>query len=109
MSGAEIFWLCVGFTGQLVFTGRFLVQWIASERKGQSIVPVAFWYLSILGSWLLLLYAVYRRDPVIIAGQSLGVIVYSRNLMLIHQGKRANAASRTRGAPSAAPALGKAG
>lgn len=88
MSHAEIFWLCVGFGGQLVFTARFLVQWIASERRKESVVPVAFWYLSIAGSWLLLVYALYRKDPVIIVGQLFGVFVYGRNLVLIHRRRR---------------------
>jgi lipid-A-disaccharide synthase-like uncharacterized protein len=67
---------------------RFLVQWVASERKGESIVPVYFWYLSLIGSLILLAYAIFRRDPVFILGQSTGFFVYTRNLMLIYR-KRA--------------------
>jgi lipid-A-disaccharide synthase-like uncharacterized protein len=75
-----------GLFGQLLFTGRFLVQWIASERARRSVVPVAFWYFSIAGGVVLLAYAIYRADPVFILGQTLGVVIYSRNLWLIrHQ------------------------
>jgi lipid-A-disaccharide synthase-like uncharacterized protein len=76
-------WLAVGFAGQLLFTSRFLVQWIASERRRQSIVPTAFWWLSLGGSALLLAYAIWRRDPVFILGQAFGFLVYTRNLILI--------------------------
>jgi lipid-A-disaccharide synthase-like uncharacterized protein len=76
-------WLAVGFAGQLLFTSRFLVQWITSERRGQSVVPVAFWWLSLGGAALLLAYAIYRRDPVFILGQAFGFVVYVRNLALI--------------------------
>jgi lipid-A-disaccharide synthase-like uncharacterized protein len=75
-----------GLFGQLLFTGRFLVQWIASERARRSVVPVAFWYFSIAGGLVLLAYAIYRADPVFILGQTLGVVIYARNLWLIrHQ------------------------
>jgi lipid-A-disaccharide synthase-like uncharacterized protein len=77
------FWLVVGFLGQALFFSRFLVQWIASERRGESIVPRAFWYLSLGGAALLLAYSIHRRDPVFILGQSVGFFVYTRNLMLI--------------------------
>jgi lipid-A-disaccharide synthase-like uncharacterized protein len=83
------FWLAIGFLGQAVFTGRFLVQWIASERAGRSVVPVLFWFLSIAGSLLLLVYAVHRRDPVFMLGQSAGLLVYFRNLHLIRREDRA--------------------
>jgi lipid-A-disaccharide synthase-like uncharacterized protein len=81
MSGKA--WLAVGFLGQLLFTSRFLVQWIASERRRQSVVPTAFWWLSLGGAALLLAYALYRRDPVFILGQAFGFVVYTRNLVLI--------------------------
>ncbi len=89
------YWLIVGFVGQGIFTARFLVQWIASEKKRDSVVPIAFWWLSLLGGFNLLAYAIYRRDPVIILGQSMGMIVYVRNLMLIMRGRR-KAARRTK-------------
>jgi lipid-A-disaccharide synthase-like uncharacterized protein len=73
-------WLAIGFTGQALFFGRFLVQWIATERARRSVVPVAFWHLSIAGGLITLAYAIHRADPVFIAGQSVGTIVYARNL-----------------------------
>jgi lipid-A-disaccharide synthase-like uncharacterized protein len=76
-------WQVVGFVGQGVFTARFLVQWLASEKKGDSVVPVAFWWLSLLGGSSLLAYAIYRDDPVFIVGQGMGLVVYARNLMLV--------------------------
>ncbi|MDO7899397.1 lipid-A-disaccharide synthase N-terminal domain-containing protein [Pseudomonas citrulli] len=79
----ESLWLAVGFSGQLAFTGRFALQWLYSEYKKRSLIPVGFWYLSIVGSALLLAYAIYREDPVFIVGQSFGFVVYLRNLQLI--------------------------
>ena len=77
------FWLAFGIVAQLVFTGRFLVQWVASERAGRSVVPVAFWVLSMVGGMMTLVYGIQRREPVIIMGQVLAVFIYVRNLMLI--------------------------
>lgn len=85
--GRETLWLVVGFAGQLAFTGRFALQWLYSEYKKRSIIPVGFWYLSIVGSALLLAYAIYRQDPVFILGQSFGFVVYLRNLQLIARHK----------------------
>ncbi len=79
----ETLWLIIGFAGQAVFTGRFVLQWLYSEFKRRSVIPVGFWYLSMLGSPLLLTYAIYRQDPVFIIGQSFGFLVYLRNLQLI--------------------------
>ncbi|QXI50045.1 lipid-A-disaccharide synthase N-terminal domain-containing protein [Pseudomonas anuradhapurensis] len=79
----ESLWLIVGLAGQAVFTGRFVLQWLYSEIKRRSLIPVGFWYLSMLGSALLLAYAIYRQDPVFIIGQSFGLLVYLRNLQLI--------------------------
>jgi lipid-A-disaccharide synthase-like uncharacterized protein len=76
-------WVVLGFVAQAFFTMRFVVQWIASERARASVIPVAFWFFSIGGGVLLLIYALYRRDPVFIAGQALGLIVYVRNLYFI--------------------------
>lgn len=73
-------WIALGFMAQLLFTGRFLVQWIASERQNRMVIPIAFWFFSIGGGVLLLIYAIHRRDPVFIAGQAFGVFVYARNL-----------------------------
>jgi len=80
-------WLVIGFAGQVVFSLRFLVQWIASERRQESVIPVAFWYISLTGTTLLFAYATYRRDPVFMVGQAFGFIVYIRNLMLIYKKK----------------------
>jgi lipid-A-disaccharide synthase-like uncharacterized protein len=82
------FWLMVGFLGQAVFTARFLAQWIASEKRRDSVIPVIFWWLSVGGGMLLLVYAIHRRDPVITVGQSMGVFVYVRNLMLVAKRRR---------------------
>ena len=87
-SWTEFWWVVFGLGGQLMFTARFLVQWIASERVGRSVIPLAFWYLSIGGGLILFAYAVYRRDPVFVLGQSMGLIVYLRNLFLIHAERR---------------------
>ena len=87
-----MYWQIVGFAGQAVFTARFLVQWIASEKKRDSVVPVAFWWLSLQGGLLLLVYAIHRQDPVFIVGQSMGMVVYVRNLMLVGKKKRRAAA-----------------
>lgn len=83
-SWREFIWVLVGLTGQLLFTARFLVQWLASEKEKRSVVPVAFWYFSLVGGLVLFSYALYRRDPVFILGQSMGLVIYARNLWLIH-------------------------
>jgi lipid-A-disaccharide synthase-like uncharacterized protein len=77
------FWIGLGLVAQGLFASRFIVQWISSERAGQSVVPIAFWYLSLGGALLLLIYAIYRKDPVFIIGQSVGGFIYARNLALI--------------------------
>ena len=84
MTGEQL-WLTIGLLGQALFSARFLVQWIASERRRQSVVPPAFWYFSVGGGVTLLAYAIYRRDPVFIIGQSAGLFVYARNLWFIHR------------------------
>ena len=76
-------WLGVGFLGQAFFSARFLIQWIASERLRKSVVPRAFWYFSIGGGLTLLMYALWRRDPVFILGQGAGLFVYARNLYFV--------------------------
>jgi len=87
-SWTEFWWVAFGLGGQLLFTARFLVQWIASERARRSVVPIAFWYFSIGGGAILLAYAIYRADPVFIFGQSMGLFIYLRNLWLIHAEQR---------------------
>ena len=77
------FWLAFGLVAQLFFTARFLVQWISSERAGQSVVPIAFWFFSMGGGLMTLIYGVAKREPVIILGQSLATVIYIRNIMLI--------------------------
>ena len=77
------FWLIFGLLGQLCFTMRFVVQWIASEKRKESVIPVSFWAFSLMGSLILLIYAIYRKDPVFILGQAFGFTVYIRNLQLI--------------------------
>jgi lipid-A-disaccharide synthase-like uncharacterized protein len=86
---AELVWIIVGLGGQVLFMMRFLVQWIVSEKAGRSTIPVAFWWLSIGGAAILLAYAVWRADPVFILGQSMGFLIYARNLWLIHAERRA--------------------
>ena len=81
-------WLIIGFVGQVAFGARFVIQWIVSEKKGESTIPLVFWYCSILGSIILLSYAIYREDPVFILGQSLGSIIYLRNLILIDRKRK---------------------
>jgi lipid-A-disaccharide synthase-like uncharacterized protein len=81
-------WLAVGFLGQALFSTRFILQWIASEREKRSVVPVAFWWFSLLGGLTLLTYAIHRRDPVFILGQSAGLIVYLRNLYFVRREAR---------------------
>jgi lipid-A-disaccharide synthase-like uncharacterized protein len=99
-------WLVIGFAGQALFTARFLVQWLVSEKKRDSVVPVAFWWLSLLGGLTLLSYASYRQDPVIMLGQAMGLVVYVRNLMLVNKAKR-RAARRRRRAEAAAGEAGQ--
>ncbi len=90
---ADTVWLIIGFGAQGLFALRFLVQWVQSERRGESTMPVAFWYLSLAGGVALLAYAIHRLDPVFIAGQGFGLVVYSRNLALIRAARRAGPAS----------------
>lgn len=85
------FWLAFGMASQLIFTARFIVQWLASERAGRSVIPLAFWFLSIGGGMMTLIYGLVRRDAVIIMGQGLAVFIYLRNVMLIAKEKRGGA------------------
>ncbi|GIS84106.1 MAG: lipid A biosynthesis [Nitrospina sp.] len=84
-----------GFVGQALFGARFIIQWIVSEKRRESTIPLAFWYCSIGGSIVLLTYAIHRQDPVFIGGQSLGSIIYIRNLVLIDRKKKAIAGGGT--------------
>lgn len=89
MTLGESVWLSFGLLGQAMFSMRFLVQWIASERAQASIVPLAFWYFSVAGGACLFAYAVYRADPVFIVGQGTGLVIYGRNLYLIYRAPKA--------------------
>ncbi|MEK7698969.1 MAG: lipid-A-disaccharide synthase N-terminal domain-containing protein [Planctomycetota bacterium] len=82
------FWVIIGFIGQFLFGSRFFVQWIVSEKRGESVIPEIFWYLSMAGSMILMIYALYRRDPVFIVGQCSGLFIYARNIMLICKKKK---------------------
>jgi len=78
-------WVVFGLMGQILFGSRFIVQWVASERKKSSYIPIVFWYLSLSGGVVTTIYAIHRRDPVFIIGQGAGLLVYIRNLMLIYR------------------------
>lgn len=82
------FWIAFGLFGQSMFFLRFLIQWIASEQKKQSVIPVSFWFFSIIGGLILLIYAIQRKDPVFIIGQSTGSVIYIRNLVLIYKKRK---------------------
>lgn len=84
----ETIMIVIGFGGQTLFAARFIIQWLSSENAGRSVIPVAFWYFSISGGLVLLTYAIWRQDPVIIAGQSVGVLIYARNLYFINKEKQ---------------------
>ena len=84
----EHVWVGVGLLGQALFSARFIVQWIASERRKQSVVPREFWYLSLAGALVTLSYAIYRLDPVFILGYTPGLFIYARNLYFIHKAER---------------------
>ena len=90
-------WLAVGFLGQAMFTSRFVLQWIASERHKQSIIPPAFWWCSVAGGLTLFIYAIHRHDPVFILGQGAGLLIYARNLMLLRRPMRGTADQRNAG------------
>ncbi|MCU0968849.1 MAG: lipid-A-disaccharide synthase N-terminal domain-containing protein [Rubrivivax sp.] len=92
------FWLAVGFAGQALFSARFVIQWLKSERLRRSVVPVAFWYFSLGGGATLLAYAIHRGDPVFIFGQAVGLVIYLRNLWLIRREAPALEAPRAGGA-----------
>lgn len=84
----HMLWLSLGFLGQALFSCRFLIQWLASERVKRSVVPVSFWVFSLAGGIILLAYALYRKDPVFIFGQVSGLFIYVRNLILIYRERR---------------------
>ena len=99
---AEALLLVVGLVAQAMFSARFLVQWVVSEKKRESVIPLAFWYLSLGGGLMLFCYAVMRKDPVIMLGQGTGIFIYSRNLYLIYRKRRADAAEAAEAVPPSA-------
>jgi lipid-A-disaccharide synthase-like uncharacterized protein len=94
-STTEKTWLAVGFSAQLMFSMRFIVQWIASERARRSIVPETFWYFSLFGGAMLFAYAIYRLDPVFMLGQGMGLVIYSRNIYFIRAHRKSEAGAAT--------------
>ena len=90
-ASSETVWLCIGFIGQALFSARFFVQWLASERQRQSVVPTAFWYFSLAGGVVLLSYALWRADPIFIIGQATGLLIYGRNLYFVSNAARPDA------------------
>lgn len=88
----DVWWLVLGFSGQLAFSARFLVQWLVSEARRESVIPIPFWYLSLVGGSLLFIYAIHRKDPVFIVGQGAGIFIYTRNLVLISRRRKAGLA-----------------
>lgn len=88
MTKYNVLWLAVGFAGQAMFSMRFLIQWLSTEKHRRSVIPVAFWYFSLLGGATLLAYAIHRADPVFIVGQAAGLFIYSRNLYFVMQERK---------------------
>lgn len=84
----DFLWVTIGIVAQLMFSARFIIQWLTSEREGRSVIPVAFWWFSLAGAVLLLAYGFHRREPVIILGQSTGFVIYLRNIWLIQRERR---------------------
>ncbi|MGD9828632.1 MAG: lipid-A-disaccharide synthase N-terminal domain-containing protein [Hyphomicrobiaceae bacterium] len=93
-SSGELIWLGIGFAAQLMFSMRFIIQWVASEKARRSIVPETFWYFSFVGGAMLFAYAIYRRDPVFMLGQGMGLMIYARNIHFIWQTKREDEAAK---------------
>ncbi|NJM34351.1 MAG: lipid A biosynthesis [Rhodomicrobium sp.] len=93
ISTTELIWLAVGFGAQAMFSMRFIIQWIASEKARRSVVPETFWYFSFAGGLMLFIYAIYRMDPVFILGQGSGLFIYARNIYFIIRSKRETAAA----------------
>lgn len=81
-------WIGIGLLGQLMFTARFFIQWLYSEKRKKSVIPITFWYFSLAGGIILLSYAIFRKDPVFIIGQATGAFIYTRNLQLIYREKK---------------------
>jgi lipid-A-disaccharide synthase-like uncharacterized protein len=104
-SWAGVVWVTIGFAGQIAFFGRMLVQWLVSEKQRQSVIPEVFWWLSLFGGVMLFVYFVWRQDIVGVLGQTSGVVIYGRNIRLIHKHKRREARRlAAEGQPAAHPA-----
>jgi len=99
MTRTDLIWHGIGIFGQCMFFSRFLVQWLSSERAKKVVIPVAFWYLSMFGGLITLCYAIQRQEPVFMAGQAIGIFVYTRNLILHHRGGAAMAGADDSVAP----------
>jgi lipid-A-disaccharide synthase-like uncharacterized protein len=97
----EKVWIAIGVVGQSLFFLRFFVQWVSSERAKRSVIPISFWYFSLSGGAVVLAYAIYRRDPVFILGQTTGVFIYLRNLYLVYRERRAASPSSPGGVAGA--------
>lgn len=97
MMSVTAIWLGVGFLGQAMFSMRFLIQWLTSEKQGKSVIPTAFWYFSIAGGVTLLAYAIWRADPVFIVGQAAGLLIYARNLYFIFRDRRPGSSATVSG------------
>ncbi|HBF30692.1 lipid-A-disaccharide synthase N-terminal domain-containing protein [Rhizobium sp.] len=87
-SWGDFLWLVLGLVAQLLFSLRFIIQWLVSEKQKRSVIPSAFWWFSVFGGILLLAYGIHRGEPIIILGQAMGIVVYIRNLMLVYQGEK---------------------
>lgn len=90
----DLIWLLIGVFAQLMFSLRFIIQWLSSERERRSVVPTAFWWFSVFGGVTLLAYGLHRREPVIILGQAFGIVIYARNLMMIHKAKKSDSVAQ---------------
>ena len=93
---ADLIWLGLGVVAQLMFSLRFIIQWLVSEKQKRSVIPAAFWWFSVIGGIMLLAYGIPRGEPIIMLGQGLGIVVYIRNLMLLHQGRKTDLPSETK-------------
>jgi lipid-A-disaccharide synthase-like uncharacterized protein len=102
ISTTELIWLTIGFSAQAMFSARFIVQWLASEKARRSVVPETFWYFSFVGGFMLFIYALYRMDPVFILGQGTGLAIYARNIYFIWLARREEAAIAQSGYKTAA-------
>lgn len=87
-SATDLAWLIVGLFAQTMFSLRFIIQWLSSEKEKRSVIPHAFWWFSLFGGLTLLAYGLHRREPVLILGQAMGVVIYARNIVLIHRSHR---------------------